>query len=560
MLAALNIRSLSAHERLRHEVRTEIARQVEDASCHTAIVSDEHLSVHADTPTALARVAQFLRVDPAQVVPVIYFRRQDRLLESMMSEALKALQTRVYDFDAPGANVALRAIRFDYMKIIDNLSEAFGGGNIRARAFGASNPDILDCFAETTGIPLVNPGARTRENPSLPQRIMAPLWNLSRRVSPGDTPALQAEWREFTEKLAQRFPGRSYRLDDINARIFMERFRRVNDWMAGRFPDLNAMRNEDRAVQDAGVPVSLDEILGVAPAMLSPSAFRELRGLAAAAQGDRPDAGDRPAVGEGDDSAWQARCPVCGAAYRLERAAARREGRQCPGCGASARASGLMLAISEHVHGPGRILPAEPPARHVRVIGLSDGPVYRGLLADKFDYANTFYHKEPRLDITDPDPAIHGTADILISSEVMEHVVGDVSKGFRGMFDVLGPGGLLVFTVPYVMAGEGVEHYPGAVGYEVVETDGGTATVRVEYSDGRIVEDLDPRFHGGPGSTLEMRVFSLDRVLRELRGAGFADIRVHDENRPEFGVVWQGPSRIITARKPGARGASGNPA
>ena len=29
------------------------------------------------------------------------------------------------------------------------------------------------------------------------------------------------------------------------------------------------------------------------------------------------------------------------------------------------------------------------------------------------------------LDITDPDPAIHGTADILISSEVMEHVVGE---------------------------------------------------------------------------------------------------------------------------------------
>lgn len=35
-------------------------------------------------------------------------------------------------------------------------------------------------------------------------------------------------------------------------------------------------------------------------------------------------------------------------------------------------------------------------------------------------------------------------------------------------------------------------------------------------------------FHGGPGSTLEMRVFSRESVIDNLGKASFVDIRFHD--------------------------------
>ena len=46
-------------------------------------------------------------------------------------------------------------------------------------------------------------------------------------------------------------------------------------------------------------------------------------------------------------------------------------------------------------------------------------------------------------------------------------------------------------------------------------------------------------FHGGEGETLEMRLFSKEWVLDELKNAGFARVRVMDEEYPEFGILWR---------------------
>jgi hypothetical protein len=63
-----------------------------------------------------------------------------------------------------------------------------------------------------------------------------------------------------------------------------------------------------------------------------------------------------------------------------------------------------------------------------------------------------------------------------------------------------------------------------------------------------IFEDLV--FHGGPGSTVEMRVFTEESLRDNLLGAGFSSVRIASENVPEFGVehteTWSLP---IVARK-----------
>ena len=52
----------------------------------------------------------------------------------------------------------------------------------------------------------------------------------------------------------------------------------------------------------------------------------------------------------------------------------------------------------------------------------------------------------------------------------------------------------------------------------------------------QIFEDLV--FHGGPGSTLEMRVFSRDDLLRHFTNAGFTSPRIYGEAAEQFGIVW----------------------
>jgi hypothetical protein len=48
-------------------------------------------------------------------------------------------------------------------------------------------------------------------------------------------------------------------------------------------------------------------------------------------------------------------------------------------------------------------------------------------------------------------------------------------------------------------------------------------------------------FHGGAGTTLEMRLFSRAALEREFAAAGFARMRVADEAFPAHGIVWPEP-------------------
>jgi hypothetical protein len=48
-------------------------------------------------------------------------------------------------------------------------------------------------------------------------------------------------------------------------------------------------------------------------------------------------------------------------------------------------------------------------------------------------------------------------------------------------------------------------------------------------------------FHGGPGSTLEMRLFSRSGLVREFAAAHFAGVRIADESYLAHGIVWPEP-------------------
>ena len=183
-------------------------------------------------------------------------------------------------------------------------------------------------------------------------------------------------------------------------------------------------------------------------------------------------------------------------------------------------------------------------------IGLSDWAGYAAGLAARLSYTNTFYHQEPLLDIVDPPRERWGRCDFLISTDVFEHVPPPVERAFTGSFALLKPGGLLVLTVPFTDVPETVEHFPDLSIFKIVELGGEHVLVNRDAA-GRHSVRAGLVFHGGPGDTLEMRVFSRAGTVRLLEQAGFGDIVVHGGAVPAWGIVPPHHHGLpITARRP----------
>jgi len=242
-------------------------------------------------------------------------------------------------------------------------------------------------------------------------------------------------------------------------------------------------------------------------------------------------------------------CNICGADSVFNPEGDWREAPSCETCGSSVRMRGIIDALLERVTGKSQVLSAMEP-RPLCGAGLSDWTGYADRLASIFDYTNTFYHQDPRVDITAPGEAWLDRLDFLISSDVFEHVPVPVERAFSGSFAMLRSGGILILTAPYGDDEATVEHYPDMQDFAVAQVAGDWVVV-VRNRDGSTVLDTAPVFHGGPGTTLEMRVFGLAHLAYLLAEVGFVDIKLHEDAVPQWGVFQ--PHRYglpISARKP----------
>ncbi len=247
------------------------------------------------------------------------------------------------------------------------------------------------------------------------------------------------------------------------------------------------------------------------------------------------------------------RCNICDQGCETRVTELAREGPSCLRCGSTVRARSVIRVLSTELFGTSLPLSQFPARPDIRGIGLSDWTGYATGLARKLNYTNTYYHAEPRLDIaSDPDPALEGALDFLIASDVFEHLAPPVSKAFANCHRLLKPSGALVFTVPYTKDGVTKEYYPELDRYEIVEAEGQYILKNVTR-DGREQTFKDLIFHGGPGVTVEMRLFSEASLREEFNRAGFRQVKTYDDPDFEHGIYWKldwsGGSFPMSARK-----------
>jgi SAM-dependent methyltransferase len=237
-------------------------------------------------------------------------------------------------------------------------------------------------------------------------------------------------------------------------------------------------------------------------------------------------------------------CNVCNSSCSAE--TLDREIPICKKCGSNVRFRWIVHALSTELFGRSMLLKEFPRDRKIRGIGMSDwGPVAK-ILARRFDYQNTFLHREPRLDIMDPKSGADAAYDFIVASEVLEHVPPPVQNAFDNLARLLKPGGFVVFSSPWESSGETLEHFPALHDWQVVKFQADYVLLN-RTADGRLEAFENLVFHNGPGNTLEVRVFSIDGLLANCKAAGFDAAMAEDH--PAYGIVWDQWSRGMVLRK-----------
>jgi SAM-dependent methyltransferase len=216
-----------------------------------------------------------------------------------------------------------------------------------------------------------------------------------------------------------------------------------------------------------------------------------------------------------------------------------REGPSCERCKSSVRLRAIIHILSIELFGRSLSISEFPDRPDIVGLGISDWEVYAAGLQRKFNYTNTYYHQEPKLDLRAIDRKLEGTMDFVIATDVFEHIAPPISTAFESVRRILKPNGVFVFSVPYAKEGEEtIEHFAQLHNYEVLEREG-NHILRNVTEDG--VEQIFDRlvFHGGIGSTLEMRLFSESSLMREFQQAGFGRIKIYKEPDFDHGIFWQ---------------------
>src|SRR5262249_31529342 len=239
-------------------------------------------------------------------------------------------------------------------------------------------------------------------------------------------------------------------------------------------------------------------------------------------------------------------CNICGAYNEVENFAT--EPASC-NCGSNVRLRALIHLLSLELFGDSLLLKEFPRLKGICGLGMTGKGGYADRLADRFEYTNTHYDREPRLDFTERHPDLEGRYDFILSADVLEHIAPPVERALEEACRLLKPHGFLGVTV-YCNPNDKIrEHFPELNEYRVVRL--GNAPVLINRRrDGRLEISDDLIFHGGSGATLEMREFGITGLQAKLVAAGFREVHFLTENLPEIGVFFdQDVSQPLVARK-----------
>ena len=125
----------------------------------------------------------------------------------------------------------------------------------------------------------------------------------------------------------------------------------------------------------------------------------------------------------------------------------------------------------------------------------------------------------------------------MISADVLEHITPPVERSLETVYRLLNATGFFVITIFCNPEDKMREHYPELHDFRIVRLADSEVIIN-RRRDGKLELYENPVFHGGPGSTLEMREFGISHLKASLLSAGFSWVRFLCDDVPEFGILF----------------------
>ena len=227
-----------------------------------------------------------------------------------------------------------------------------------------------------------------------------------------------------------------------------------------------------------------------------------------------------------------------------------RETPSCSSCGSTLRERALIVALTRAMGWGHEVLPDIELNKKIHGLGMSeDINGFTKLLFDKFTHTLTYYDREPKLDLSSNNMKTYGEIDYVMCTEVMEHVPPPIDIAFRNLRKLLGKNGVCIYSVPYSLEEETVEHFPNLFDWKFERLDGKKRLFNTTV-DGEIETFDDLCFHSGPeifddkgipvegsGESLEMRVFCEKALRQHIADAGLEISDIINMDIPEFGIM-----------------------
>lgn len=243
------------------------------------------------------------------------------------------------------------------------------------------------------------------------------------------------------------------------------------------------------------------------------------------------------------------RCNVCGTTNRLPQRRLTREDGHCVQCQCYGRLRSMMYAVTAQFSPDEPVLAYMKPRKDIRGIGCSDWG-YTNLLAEKFDYVNTFYDHEPQLDLCNVNWSrwTPESVDFITCTDVMEHIEPPIERMFENMMRLLKPGGVAILTVPTTLDPATREHFPHLHEWRI-ETENEKRFLINRRRDGTVERFDDLCWHGGEGMTLEFRAFSRQGLLDGVLQAGFRVAAIYDTSIEPYAIPLGPKNFVLVAQK-----------
>ena len=243
-------------------------------------------------------------------------------------------------------------------------------------------------------------------------------------------------------------------------------------------------------------------------------------------------------------------CNITGNPFDLDDSEKHREGGSRFGFNCRFRA--ICYVFCKLFYGHCKIMKQLEKNKNIKGIGMSDSG-WANIFKDKFNYINTYYHTSPYLDIYNNEHVkTYTDLDFIISSDVFEHInpFPSVQTAFDNLYSMLKCEGVLIFSVPFTY-GEHKEHFPNLYDYKIEKKNNGDYILHNITIDNKIETFNNLCFHGGPGSVLEMRVFSQKSIISFLEKSGFIDIIFYEitEDMKKYGIFWENNSSLLISAK-----------